>query len=534
MNYFETIYRYNPDTIDLNSPIELCEVAIIKDTVDHEILLRNIFGNVSNGDIVAISIKIQAWNILGEILKINDKDSVNYIYQDMVIEPMQLYGNKIPIKLPNDARKVNVTIEKIVSKNGNIWTNESSLIVKKPQQKEINNINEVFSFISNDNNVYLPVLYYAETSSCWQCTCGKINKIKNLKCDRCGREKRTVEKFYSEDYIESKRREKQEAELKAKEEEKRRIEKEREERNKELQKMWAEQEKNRAEREKEEERKNKNKKRKIIIFSALTVAVFVLIIIVALISWAKAKKITEEEFPAILSNLVNNRAGYFKTTDMEQYLDSIEDTIDDIEKINRYLYAMDNKENLAFIENYMDIINEKYNLAKESIEIGKTNENEWVATIAAEANAVNSLYKKDIISVADKVYEKYAIIYMEDLIDSAIYDISSEDCTYLESAKGEDLSNVYVAEFEVKNETELNFTKLNACIHWYSNFGNEIFLENDMYEEVTVTYTYSAWNSDETYKGFVYVPSEIYEQMNAYPYEGVSCEADIESYILQK
>lgn len=199
MKYFETLFKVNPLKVELDAPLVLQETAIIKDTVDDKILLRNIFVNVANQDIVAIAIKGTLKDIFGENVKYNGQDEFTYVYQDIICEPNTIFGNKISIDLPRDARKIEVVIEKVVLLDGTVWKSNPENIVTIQRQHEIEASDEFIN--SYDTNSILPIFYYVENDSCWQCTCGQVNKVSDEYCKHCSREKKYVKTKFTKESI---------------------------------------------------------------------------------------------------------------------------------------------------------------------------------------------------------------------------------------------------------------------------------------------------------------------------------------------
>lgn len=233
MKYFDTLYKKHLQLIELDAPVVLQETAIIKDTVDEKILLRNIFENVSKENVVAIAIKGKLTDVFGEPVKYNEEDFFEYVYQDIVFEPNTLFGNKIAIELPNNARKAVIEIEKVVLQDGTIWNTNSDNVVTVQQQREIEASDEFIEYY--DNNSIKPVFYFMENQSCWQCTCGQVNKMTEENCRNCNRPREIAKSKFSRGTI------KQEYEkfLQMKEE----VRKEEEKKQEELKKLRLEQDK---------------------------------------------------------------------------------------------------------------------------------------------------------------------------------------------------------------------------------------------------------------------------------------------------
>lgn len=199
MSYFEILFKKNSLTLELDSPIILQETAIIKDTVDDKILLRNIFSNVGTQAIVAIVIKGYLKDVFGEPIKYNGQNEFSYIYQDIKFEPNTYFGNKISIDLPEYVRKVEISIDKVVLLDGTVWKSNPDKIVTIQPQHEIEASDEFIK--SYDTNSILPVFYFVENDRCWQCTCGQVNYSDDEYCKKCSRIKGEVKTKYSKEYI---------------------------------------------------------------------------------------------------------------------------------------------------------------------------------------------------------------------------------------------------------------------------------------------------------------------------------------------
>lgn len=199
MEYFDTLYKKDLESIEIGAPAILQETAIIKDTVDEKILLRNTFVNISEKTVVAIAIKGKLTDIFGEPVKYNEEDYFKYVYQDIIFEANTLFGNKIPIELPSNARKAIIEIDKVVLQDGTIWETNQNNIVKIQQQREIEASDE---FMENlDDNTIKPIFYFVENQECWQCTCGQANKITDECCRKCRRPKELVKSKFNKEAI---------------------------------------------------------------------------------------------------------------------------------------------------------------------------------------------------------------------------------------------------------------------------------------------------------------------------------------------
>lgn len=291
MEYFKKLQCYKPKTGIIDAPISIEEIALLQDSVDKNILGRVKFINRSLQEIIAIFIDIEARNIAGEIIPVEKE---RFIYQDMQIEPGELYGNKIPIHLPEDTRIFKVKLEKVVLANGDIWNYSSELECERIPQREIDIPEEIVDRIQNELMPHFEHMeyihyYYEAGESFWECTCGKVNGINNEKCTFCGNKKQSQEEYLSQEklvpLIVRKKQEKQVEDEKLAREaaEKERL------REEEIQKeyerkrrIWAQHDKEREEERKEEEKKEKKRKkiRNTILFIVLILAAALIILFI--------------------------------------------------------------------------------------------------------------------------------------------------------------------------------------------------------------------------------------------------------------
>lgn len=202
MEYFKKIQCYKPSIGIIDAPVNIEEVALLQDSVDKNILGRIKFINYSKQSIIAIFVQLRVANIAGEPIAL---DKERFIYQDMKVSPGELYGNRIPISLPADARYFSVQLEKVVFDNGEIWnaTNGTSC---KVSQKEIQVPEEVIDSVREElkkhlNNVEYVHYFYEEEQNFWGCTCGKINSDATRMCTFCGNFQNSQKYYLTEENV---------------------------------------------------------------------------------------------------------------------------------------------------------------------------------------------------------------------------------------------------------------------------------------------------------------------------------------------
>ena len=204
MTYFETLSRYVPDVVEAGAPILINEVALIKDTVDNEILLRITMANSVEDPVIAVAVKIHMWDVFGDEVAVNGSPVMDYVYQDMIFSPQSIYGNTVAIKMPGSVRRVEVKITRVVFSNGKVWRTVPENYVHVQAQDLLEGTDEFLSTLRDDGEKYPPLLTYIDNEESWQCTCGGVNKISDNECYRCGRRKDYCKKEYSADPIHNK------------------------------------------------------------------------------------------------------------------------------------------------------------------------------------------------------------------------------------------------------------------------------------------------------------------------------------------
>lgn len=192
MEYFNKIQCYRPSIGIVDAPVSIDEIALLQDSVDKNMLGRIKFINYSKGTIVAIFVRLRAANIAGEAVTLEKE---RFIYQDMKISSGELYGNRIPISLPADARYFSVQLEKVVFDDGEIW-DATNGVTCKISQKQIQVPEEVVGKVKKElekyfNNVNYVRYFYEEGQDFWGCTCGRINRADNEICPFCNNSRRS-------------------------------------------------------------------------------------------------------------------------------------------------------------------------------------------------------------------------------------------------------------------------------------------------------------------------------------------------------
>lgn len=214
MEYFKTLYQYIPLETNLDAPIRIMNVSVIKDTVDGDILLRTIFINRASQDIKAVFISIDQIDVSNELICTSE-----YCYQDMSVPPLEIFGNKVPVVLNDKARRVSVRITKVVLADESVWKPSESDKITTDQAQQI-------GLCDSDIKKYFPDLpfsdefvrymwdeyishhdvddcyYYKETDEYWMCSCWTPNRLDQTHCCECGDARSEIKAIYSHENIE--------------------------------------------------------------------------------------------------------------------------------------------------------------------------------------------------------------------------------------------------------------------------------------------------------------------------------------------
>ena len=197
LTYFEKLKSYSPDVVEAGAPILINEVAIIKDTVENEILLRITMANSSEVTAIAIATEISMWDIFGEVVPAGNSTTMNYVYQDIFFAPRSVYGNTVPISVPDSVRKVDVRITKVVFADETVWKTTPENYVHVQPQDLLEGTDDFLDTLRDEGEQYPPLLTYVENDECWQCTCGGVNLLASPYCYRCKRAKDTCASDFS-------------------------------------------------------------------------------------------------------------------------------------------------------------------------------------------------------------------------------------------------------------------------------------------------------------------------------------------------
>lgn len=446
MKYFETLFKTNPQVYEFDSPIYLFEIAIIKDTVDNEILLRNTMRNVTDEKIIAALLTVTMKDVFGEpVYGTDGKDSFQYLYQDISFNSKEVFGNKVAIDLPSTVRKVEVTLEKAVFENGVVWKSKKQHFANLQEQKMIHRPDSFMKSIADEIGVQC-LYYYMENNTCWQCTCGQPNKTDSVKCTNCGLEKKTAKKYLLEENLDKKFQE----HLQDQE----RIRKEQEQ-IQEKQQIQEEQEKIDLNEESVQDQKStisnpgSGKKKKILI-------VGIAVILLALISILMLARTNDKKVAPVLAKGLEER---FDLPKADNNIEEFEKLVDAEKAVLEYDGKKFKNEDF---QSYITGVKKQ----KESLNYFSSDDDEfwnlWYQGQELRYNAVMDLVANDDLKISDKTYAEIGIKILTDEIGNTI----NGSVTYYWDVD----KNQYYYETSFTNVTNLTYENVILNL----SFGNEI------------------------------------------------------------
>lgn len=150
ITYFERLHTAVPEIVEAEAPVSISEIALIKDTVDNEILLRITLANGSEENVKAVAVDIKAWDVFGDPVLFDGNQTKTYVYQDISFRPMTLYGNTVPIAMPESVRKVEAVITRAVFDNGSVWKSDPANFVHVQKQDLLEGTDEFIAGLATE------------------------------------------------------------------------------------------------------------------------------------------------------------------------------------------------------------------------------------------------------------------------------------------------------------------------------------------------------------------------------------------------
>lgn len=166
------------------APVIIEAGALLKDNETGKIIAQVKFKNISSQNIRALTVRISAWDVSGNVVTGVD----NFQYLDLNVYRDGTFGAKTPIALPDAvARSFTCECRSAVFTNGDSWVCKENaqwvaLPVPAPLSKKIGNgLTEQYRRDTNSKAEYVVTDY----EDLWYCTCGTVNRSQETLCHYC-------------------------------------------------------------------------------------------------------------------------------------------------------------------------------------------------------------------------------------------------------------------------------------------------------------------------------------------------------------
>ena len=497
MSYFDKVYINKYNEIIINAPIQILETAIIKDTVDNTIYLRNIFTNVSSKKVIAIVIEGNLFDITGE--KIATEVEFNYTYQDIIIQPNELFGNKIPITLPENTRKIEISIKKVVTDDGKV-IDYSDLEKIIPDEPLFINFPQEFIDSIDKNSVNPIIVYPSKKDKYWQCMCGRINWKNEDICGLCNRNiskqisKEEWNSLYNNFLIEKDRKIKEAEQIKRDNEKKEAARKLEEKRLQELQKQ--------EEFRKKEINRKRFKKIAFILCSCCIVIIGLIIVIIKIdyrqkIENANSLKNNHQYYEAI--SAYNELKGDYS----DEIIDCKYEIAESLFKEGKYQEAENAYNEISNYKDSSDKSKEcKY---QEAIRLDEAGEKIKAADIYLELNDYKDSNNRYILAVIDAGYTSFNIKESYKEKDSFTDSYSEDEKAYrVVQINSDDDTNIGIYVLCIEDGEEIEYGYINISTAHYRVLGDELIgLDSEMY----------IFSNEEDYKNRIFDNAIIHKSL---------------------
>lgn len=169
--------------------------------------------NVSKQHISSVYFEIICFDDAGDPVKLDGSNIIKYAYMDLDIKPTDFFGSDKYIELTGPTvRNVDIKLVKAVYTNGDVYrVSEHTTPISIPQLSSIDTLeeslkdhlfNEVFPSLSIEKK---KVRFFPEVigEDIWACCCGRLNRIEETSCTRCGLKKDIVFKTINNEAVSS-------------------------------------------------------------------------------------------------------------------------------------------------------------------------------------------------------------------------------------------------------------------------------------------------------------------------------------------
>ncbi len=185
---FTRLYTLPENLYTNGAPVLITAGALLKDNQNQKILVQLKLQNLSQSQLVACKVSLQAFDPSGaEVAGVE-----NYSYLDLAVLRGRYFGSQTPIYLPDSTtRKIVVSVTQAVFGDKTVWQYSGgkwkSISSNRQRIKDIFpdvELQKQYAVEVGKNCEYVPVI----SDHLFLCTCGAVNLSKDRVCHQCGRE----------------------------------------------------------------------------------------------------------------------------------------------------------------------------------------------------------------------------------------------------------------------------------------------------------------------------------------------------------
>ncbi len=188
---YTKLFSLAPNLYVEESPVVIAAGALLLDNKTNQVLAQLKVRSIGSKAIKAVTVKITPFDTAGRSLG----EPVMSQYLDLMVNRDQEFGQKLPIKLPNNAtRSFSAAVAEVVFVDNEIWTCSNddweSLPAAKPLESWLTDrelLKQYKMRYGQDCN-YVP----EKIRDLWHCTCGATNRNDEDTCYICGKSALTL------------------------------------------------------------------------------------------------------------------------------------------------------------------------------------------------------------------------------------------------------------------------------------------------------------------------------------------------------
>ena len=188
---YSKLFSLSEDLYTEGSPVVVAAGALLFDNKTNKVLAQLKVRNIGGKAIKAVTVKITPLDTAGRPLG----EPVMSQYLDLVVNRDQEFGQKLPIKLPNNAtRSFSVSVAEVVFDDNEIWTcsrdDWKPLPVAKPLESWLTDreLLKQYKMRYGHDCSYVP----EQIEDLWHCTCGATNHSDEETCHICRKSRSTL------------------------------------------------------------------------------------------------------------------------------------------------------------------------------------------------------------------------------------------------------------------------------------------------------------------------------------------------------